>query len=193
MDILANIVGVLFDFGTSQASTAVEVAVLGVFPRINVFSGLLSIVNYPPKRCGPGPERLDFGFVLDARTAVEFFEAEVVHLVNEQNYCVGRGCGVFQSKWRLWVQLQRLVWIGDIGKGEEFLPGLGDVGLGLQDRFLGAHFPHGQHQLQFGFSNQAVGDLDHRGELVVVLFFHPGLSEPVECITIKISKSISLG
>ena len=175
-DPLSNIFGVLFDFGSSQASASVEVGVRAVFGRINVLSRYLSTVNYFEKRSSPRPERLDLGLVLEARTTVEFFEAEVVHLVNEQNYCICGGFGVTKSLFI--ATLQGLVWIY-LRKGKEFLPGLGDVSLGLQHRFLGAHLPHRLDQLQFGFCDQAVSDLVHWGELSAVMFVHPGLSEPV--------------
>ena len=81
-DRFANIVWVLFDFGSSQAASSVEATVLRVFLRVNVFSVLLSIFNYFIERCSPSSECLHFGLVLQARTTVQLLEAEAVHLVN---------------------------------------------------------------------------------------------------------------
>ena len=109
----ANTVGILFDFGSSQASSSVQVGLRAVFGRINVCSEFLSNRNYFEKRCCPRPERLDLRMVLDTRTTVQFFETEVVHLVNEQYYCVCRGFWVIKPKWSPGIILQRLVWIFD--------------------------------------------------------------------------------
>ena len=59
-DWLANTVGVLFEFGSSQASAAEQVAVIRVFLSLNVFSVSLSLFNYFVKCSSPWPERVDF-------------------------------------------------------------------------------------------------------------------------------------
>ena len=186
-DFVANIVRILFDFGSSQASSSVIFGHRAIFLYIDVFSEILRILNYFVKRCSPRPKRLDFGLVLDARTSVEFFEAEAIHLVYEQDYSIRRFFGVTKSL--ITTILKRPIWIFDLRNGKEFLPGLDDVGLRLQHRFLIARFTHDQYQLQFGFWDQAFSNLIHRRELVAVLFFLPGGSEPVSFLPVVIAKS----
>ena len=55
--------------------------------------------------------------------------------------------------------LQRLISKGDYGFPKELLPGLFDVGLGIQNGLLLADFAHRQLDLDQGFRHQALLDL----------------------------------
>ena len=79
-------------------------------------------------------------------------------------------------------RLQRRISVLYFGFSKQIFPRFLDVGLGSQHLFLFLYVAHCQRNLHHGFGNQAIRDLVEGGELSIVNFVHPGLTDPVDCV-----------
>ena len=154
----------LVDFfgGHASASPQVMSILAVVLFYIFSFSSLLRTFNYYSQRHCPWTQGFDLGLVFVATSAVEFSEGEALALVNEQAQDGYGMVGVLEL-----IRSQILISICDLGFSEELLPGLFDVGLGLQNGLLLTDFAHcllpGLFDFGLGFQNGLLlTDFAHR-------------------------------